>query len=242
MIVILGAVLYDDLLQNRFFKTRPFQNKFFSFLIFFLGVQALSAQAYALDKESCQSVKDELRVGDLVFIEIDNVIFQKVSEAQQSWANHVGVVVKEGLIAESKIPLSQNTDACDYIGRSKDYRFTVRRPRNPLSDTEAQILLEASESRLKVLYDTGFNFDSSRQFCSKFVHQVYKEATGKSVGHLQSFQSLLDSQPNADLDFWKFWFLGKIPWERTTITPASQLLDPQFVTVLESKNLSQISL
>ena len=33
-------------------------------------------------------------------------------------------------------------------------------------------------SRMRVFYDTGFNLESQRQFCSRFVREVIFEATG----------------------------------------------------------------
>ncbi|MBB7319210.1 hypothetical protein HEM98_020950, partial [Escherichia coli] len=37
--------------------------------------------------------------------------------------------------------------------------------------------------------------------------------------------------PNAKLTFWKFWFLGSIPWERKTVTPASLWHHPGLVLI-----------
>lgn len=36
---------------------------------------------------------------------------------------------------------------------------------------------------------------------------------------------------NAKLTFWKFWFLGSIPWERKTVTPASLWHHPGLVLI-----------
>ena len=41
----------------------------------------------------------------------------------------------------------------------------------------------------------------------------------------------LNSNPNAKLTFWKFWFLGSIPWERKTVTPASLWHHPGLVLI-----------
>ncbi|EJA7649045.1 TPA: YiiX/YebB-like N1pC/P60 family cysteine hydrolase, partial [Escherichia coli] len=67
--------------------------------------------------------------------------------------------------------------------------------------------------------------------CSKFVFDIYKEALCIPVGEIETFGELLNSNPNAKLTFWKFWFLGSIPWERKTVTPASLWHHPGLVLI-----------
>lgn len=81
--------------------------------------------------------------------------------------------------------------------------------------------MEQVPARLNKFYHTGFKYESSRQFCSKFVFDIYKEALCIPVGDIETFEELLHSNPDAKLTFWKFWFLGSIPWDRKTVTPAS---------------------
>jgi hypothetical protein len=75
-------------------------------------------------------------------------------------------------------------------------------------------------------YHLGFNYDSRRMFCSKFVHEVFREALGVEIGTVQTFGELLECKPDQALGFWKLWFFGRIPWTRRTVTPASQLASP----------------
>jgi len=76
-----------------------------------------------------------------------------------------------------------------------------------------------------VLYDTGFDLRSSRQFCSRFAREILLEAADIQVGRVQTFGELYSHQPHARLMFWKLWFFGRIPWARETVTPASLLED-----------------
>jgi hypothetical protein len=65
----------------------------------------------------------------------------------------------------------------------------------------------------------------------KPVADVYK-AIGIDVGRVQTFQELFNDNPSAIyLSFWRMWFLGFIPWQRKTITPATRLVDAKFITV-----------
>lgn len=84
------------------------------------------------------------------------------------------------------------------------------------------------------LYGLGFDFDSRWMYCSKFVHRIYREALGLDLGRIQTFRELLDENPGANLNFWRFWYFGRIPWERRTLTPESLYQDEQLFTAFES--------
>ena len=92
----------------------------------------------------------------------------------------------------------------------------------------------AADKRHGKLYHLGFKYESQRQFCSKFVYQVYKEALGIELGKVQTLEQLLEENPQASVRFWRCWYLGFIPWQRKTITPASQIADPQLTTVFST--------
>ncbi len=167
-------------------------------------------------------------VGDIVFIRVNAKPFREVATATNSWTNHVGVVVDttgaEPLIGESTFPLSRITTLSKFIARSEGGRVAVARIRAPLSKEQQQNILLAAIKREGVFYDTGFDLHSSRQFCSRFVREVLIEATGISVGEVETFQTLFARNPETNLGFWKMWYFGQIPWERETVTPASLLL------------------
>lgn len=166
-----------------------------------------------------------LAIGDVVFIHVAPLPFQKVSEATQTWVNHVGIVVGasggEARIAESTFPVSRTTTLSRFAARSVGGRIAVARLDRPLSEAQRQALLRASQERMGVFYDTGFNLKSRREFCSRFVREVLLDATGIEVGEPESFRSLLARKPDTKLGFWRVWFLGSIPWDRQTVTPAS---------------------
>lgn len=167
----------------------------------------------------------QLRVGDVVFIHVKPYPFRKVSEATQSWVNHVGVVTdvsgSDVVVSESTFPLSRTTTLSRFVARSEAGRVAVARLDVALSDTQARDLVAASKSRLGRFYDTGFNLNSRGEYCSRFVREVLAEATGVAVGEVETFGTLLARNPDAGLGFWRIWFFGSIPWDRQTVTPAS---------------------
>lgn len=167
----------------------------------------------------------QLSVGDVVFIRVGALPFDKISQATQSWVNHVGIVVDisgdQAVIAESAFPLSRRTRLEKFVRRSRQQQVAVARLAIPLSDEQRSAVVAASKARLGVLYDTGFNIESERQYCSRFVHEVLDQATGVRVGDVESFRALLARHPETGLGFWQLWFFGRIPWDRQTVTPAS---------------------
>ncbi|CAI3937360.1 YebB family permuted papain-like enzyme [Commensalibacter communis] len=181
-------------------------------------------------KNSQATIQDfdqtSLRIGDVVFIRIDNFIFNRVAKATLSWTNHVGIIIgfkhDEYWVAESTIPFSRIIPLSKFIARSQKGSFVIARLKQPLSNTQKINIMHAAKKRMGILYDTGFNLRSGRQFCSRFVYEVIKEATNIELGEIESFRKLLHKNPEYGLGFWKIWFLGFIPWQRLTVTPASQ--------------------
>jgi hypothetical protein len=186
---------------------------------------------------STQVLAEQLEIGDLVFIRIPWLPFRKVAEATCTWTNHVGVVLDvrrgQATIGESRFPFSGTTELSSFIARSEDHRVAVARLRAPLGAHQRTAVAEAARRRSGVLYDTGFDLRSRRQFCSRYAREVLLEATGTEVGDVESFSSLLARNPRAGLTFWRLWYFGRIPWLRETVTPASLLRSPQMEAVFD---------
>jgi Permuted papain-like amidase enzyme, YaeF/YiiX, C92 family len=186
-------------------------------------------QAAPTDHIKLGELAGQLQVGDVVFIRIPRAPFTKVADTTASWTNHVGIVSdvsgKEPLIAESHVPLSGETRLSKFVQRSDHGRVAVTRLVNSLDAQQQLKLKKAVVARNGILYDTGFDLHSKRQFCSRYVREVVDEASGVKLGQVESFATLLKRNPNADQLFWKTWYFGNIPWQRETVTPASLLND-----------------
>jgi len=175
------------------------------------------------------------REGDIIFSRIPNLLYRKVAEATGSPTSHVGILFSDGkggwLVAESKVPLARYSTLQNYLSRSAGGWHVIRRLRSPLTPEQIQALRAESDARMGTLYHTGFHYTAKRTFCSKFVHEVFKAALGIEVGKVETFAQLLQRQPATALAFWQVWFFGRIPWQRTTVTPASQLESDVLETV-----------
>ena len=184
-----------------------------------------------------QDVQQTLKEGDILFISIDAVLYKQVARGTGSWSSHVGFAIQEQgqwLIVESKVPFVTKTPLRKFLSRTCNGEVMVRRLQQPLDSLQIDALKLAADRHMGKLYHLGFNFDSKRQFCSKFVHLVFKEALGVNLGKVQTMKQLLQENPQASVGFWRCWYLGFIPWQRKTLTPASQINDPQLNTILST--------
>lgn len=181
----------------------------------------------------------KLDVGDVVFIRIPSRLFTKVSDTTSSWTNHVGIVTNvsgvEPMIAESRVPFSGETTWPRFVKRSDKGRVAITRFPVHLSQQQQSKLKQAVKMRRGILYDTGFDLYSRRQFCSRYVREVLEEAVGVALGEVENFATLLNRNPQADQTFWRVWYFGSIPWQRETVTPASLLRDTKMQLVFDGR-------
>ncbi len=182
-----------------------------------------------------QQVTAQLKEGDILFISINSFLYKQVAQGTGSWCSHVGFAIQEKgkwYVLESAVPTVRKTPLHKFLKRTCNNEFALRRLPSELTTTQVLKLKSAADKRMGRWYHLGFNFDSTRQFCSKFVHQVFKDALNISVGKVETLQELIETNPQANLTFWRAWYLGFIPWQRRTITPTSLLVDPQLETII----------
>lgn len=195
-----------------------------------VAVAALATRAIA-------DLGRSLAVGDIVFTRIGAYPFRKVADATGTWTNHVGIVLDvsgaEPVIGESRFPFSGSTTLARFVARSAGGRVAVMRLPAPLTPAQQLGIVTAAAQRAHVFYDTGFDNNSHRQFCSRYVREVLLQGAGVEVGQVQSFETLLAHAPDADVGFWRVWYFGSIPWKRETVTPASVLHSPGLETVFD---------
>jgi hypothetical protein len=202
-----------------------------------LPAAASIGQGGSVSVTSMRDLLGRIQVGDIVFIRVPAGPFVQIASLSETWTNHVGIVIDthddEPVVAESAVPFSRTVTFSRFANRSAGGRIAVVRLVLPLTDEQRQRVLVGATRRLGILYDTGFNLHSSREFCSRFVREVVMEATGTELGEVETFGDLLARHPDADQGFWRMWFFGRIPWQRETVTPASLLRSPLVETVFD---------
>lgn len=181
----------------------------------------------------------EAEIGDIVFIRVTVRPFLEVASATRAWTNHVGIVIGERdgepLVAESTFPLSRVTTMSRFLARSDRGACVIERLKQPLDAAQQHRLVDAAMRRIGVVYDTGFNLASRRQFCSRFVREVVHDATRIMLGDVETFDTLLRRNPDHPLGFWKIWYFGRIPWQRRTVTPASVFESRELRVVVDTR-------
>ena len=181
-----------------------------------------------INHEQLEQLKNNLEEGDILFTSIPHALYRAVEKGTNSPTSHVGIAIKHNgqwVVAESKVPFSKLSSLESFIHRSHQHWLSIKRLKSPLSNKQKAALKASCLSRLGKVYDFGFNYNSSRQFCSKFVYDSYLESCDISIGQLEKVDTLLAKCPSATLPFWKLWFCGFIPKENVTVTPQSQYID-----------------
>ena len=64
-----------------------------------------------------------------------------------------------------------------FLARSDRGACVIARLKQPPDAARRRGLVDVAMRRIGVLYDTGFNLASRRQFCSRFVREVVRDAT-----------------------------------------------------------------
>lgn len=202
------------------------------------SVSVPSACARLNDPTYQRVVAHRPAIGDIVFTRIGGPIFTNVAVTTLSWSSHVGIIVDyqdgDWIVAESGVPFVRKTPLRKFLGHSVDQQFSIRRLKVPPTAEQQRAMLAFANSQMGKLYSLGFDLESSGTFCSKFVHDDVYASTHQSIGEVETFEHLLHRNPKAPLWFWRTWFLGSVPWRRTTITPASELASPLLTPVVEN--------
>ena len=191
-----------------------------------------------LDQLEAQ-VRDTLQEGDILFISINSFLYKQVARGTGSWCSHVGFVVREQgewFVMESAVPVVKRSPLRSFLSKTCEDQVAIRRLKSGVSSDQIDRLKAEAEKRLGTFYHLGFKYDSKRQFCSKFVHECFRDALGIKLGKVETLEVLLEQNPQASVGFWRAWYFGLIPWQRRTLTPASQLADDALETVFSTRS------
>jgi len=203
-----------------------------------LAVIFTDARAKLNDQAYRAIIASNPTVGDLVFTRIGGPVFTRVAATTESWTSHVGIIVDyrhgDWMVAESGVPVVRETPLREFIGHSVNQEFSIQRLRREPTGEEKALMLKFADAQMGRVYSLGFDLQSKKTFCSKFVHDVVYASTRQSIGEVETFDHLLHRNPAAPLAFWRVWFLGSIPWQRMTITPASELNSPLLKLVVKN--------
>jgi len=202
------------------------------------GEQGAVRLQVSSQEQALQRLQTLLQPGDLIFIARRGWLSRQVARATGSWISDVGLCLRDGagrwVVYEAAVPMVRRVSLARFIRATRGNRFAVLRLRPQPCGEALQRLEEAAQRRIGCYNALGFDLDSRQLFCAKLIHEVFNEAMGVKLGKVTTLGDLQHQLPARTLRFWRFWYLGAIPWQRRTITPHSQYTDPGLETVLES--------
>lgn len=208
-----------------------------AFTVFTFYEQPAEAASWRQKQAWCDLARENIKEGDLIFLDLPTKLYDKVESVSQSWASHVGIAMKDRrgrwVVYEQKPVINANpfklignvwrrenaipTKLCKYIGRAQDGQHAVLRLKGrTLSQSDLRKLMRGVRQEMQKLYDFSFDFDLHRKsYCSKLVWRMYRNI-GVTVGRVQTFAELenniLDKNESRDLERW----FTRFPWSRLT--------------------------
>ncbi|UOQ74676.1 YiiX family permuted papain-like enzyme [Hymenobacter cellulosilyticus] len=177
----------------------------------------------------------KLHDGDLIFQTSQSAQSQAIQLATKSAYSHCGILFRRGSewrVFEAVQPVSE-TSLTKWVARGKDGKFVVKR----LRDAE-QVLTPATLQRLQAAgrqyagknYDLYFGWSDERIYCSELLWKMYKTATGREIGQLQTLREFDLSHPAVQAKLRERY--GKtIPLNEKVISPVRMLERKELVTV-----------
>lgn len=138
-----------------------------------------------------------VQAGDLVFQTSRSSQSEAIRLATGSAFTHVGLVVlRDGepwvLEASRRV---RYTRLRAFVGHGVGRRVAIYRLVDPPTSDLSSRLEEAARRRLGRPYDTTFEWNEERLYCSELVYLVLRDALGIEVGELEPFDALALSSP-----------------------------------------------
>ncbi|WP_210114428.1 YiiX family permuted papain-like enzyme [Hymenobacter elongatus] len=177
----------------------------------------------------------QLHDGDLIFQTSQSAQSRAIQLATKSEYSHCGILFRRGRewrVFEAVQPVSE-TSLANWIARGQDGRFVVKRLRDAttvLTPAVLQRLQAAGRQYQGKSYDLYFGWSDERIYCSELLWKMYKTATGREIGQLQTLREFDLSHPAVQAKLRERY--GKnIPLEEKVISPVRMLESKELVTV-----------
>lgn len=192
-------------------------------------------RAYAYDREALEA---SLKEGDIIFQETKGSLTQALEEGQGSKWTHVAVLFHEGgqwMVAEANKKVMR-TPLHNFISNGPQERFIVKRLKNeirPLNGEDIFFLRQEVNSMMNRPYDSRFEWDDFKIYCSELIYKAYDRAFGIKIGQIQAMSDLNLSSPAVQrLIETMFTSLGDV------FNEAEPVVTP--VGMLEAENLESV--
>jgi len=180
-------------------------------------------------------ISPQLHDGDLIFQTSTSAQSQAIQLATHSPYSHCGILFRRGQewrVFEAVQPVSE-TSLAAWTARGQDGQFVVKRLRDAatvLTPAAVQRLRAAGEQYRGKSYDLYFGWSDERIYCSELLWKMYRQATGREIGQLQTLGEFDLSHPAVQAKLQERY--GRhIPLTEKVISPVRMLESPELVTV-----------
>lgn len=172
------------------------------------------------------------REGDVVFQALPHSpLVDAIEGATRSPFSHCGLVATSasGWGVVEALGEVRETPLAEWVEQGRDAGFAAYRLRSPLQQQSASIVA-AARQLLGRPYDTRYDFNDAKIYCSELVFKAVYAATGVKLGKTQRLGEL-EWHPYAALIV---SLEGAVPIERLMITPQAMSEAPELELVYSS--------
>ncbi|GGG36352.1 YiiX family permuted papain-like enzyme [Hymenobacter glacieicola] len=185
--------------------------------------------------KAVQQISDRLHNGDLVFQTSQSAQSRAIQLATHSGYSHCGILFKKNgtwRVFEAVQPVSE-TSLAAWAARGQEGKFVVKRLRDAetvLTPDALRRLQAAGEQYRGKNYDLYFGWSDERIYCSELLWKMYRQATGREIGTLQTLREFDLSHPAVQAKL-KERYGKHIPLDEKVISPVRMLKSEELVTV-----------
>ncbi|RPD45369.1 YiiX family permuted papain-like enzyme [Hymenobacter sediminis] len=185
--------------------------------------------------KATEQISTRLRNGDLIFNTSQSAQSRAIQLATHSPYSHCGILFQrngEWRVFEAVQPVSE-TSLAAWVARGKNGQFVVKRLRDAetvLTPDALRRLQAAGEQYRGRNYDLYFGWSDERIYCSELLWKMYRQATGREIGKLQTLREFDLSHPAVQAKLQERY--GKrIPLDEKVISSVRMLESKELVTV-----------
>ena len=125
---------------------------------------------------NCSS--QELKDGDIIFHTSKSSQSEMLQIATNSNITHVGIIFfKSGkpYVFEAVNPVKV-TPLQEFINRGVGSKYSIKRTKTPISNSELKIMIEYGKRQIGKPYDSKFEWSNDKIYCSELVWKIYHYA------------------------------------------------------------------
>jgi hypothetical protein len=170
---------------KNFLKTRLFLPLGLTILVigFVAGISSCSQEVSANQKTASKTVRPSYQNGDVVFQTSESSMSQGIQLATNSAYSHVGILFFENskwMVYEAVQPVCK-TELYEWQNRGKDGYCEFRRlsmDTTKLTTEQIAKMKTFADKQIGKNYDSAFDWDDEKMYCSELVWKCYKEGAG----------------------------------------------------------------